>query len=280
MTFQRPTSGTLVLYFKRPKLGFGKQRLAATIGAEKALSIAECLLDCAIEDMVDWQGRRVFAVEAEGDLDWAKDYIWKFISSGNQSNGLANDLASDLVGGHSDHSFDGFDLIAQTPGNLGQRLNATDRLLRKEGAENIYFIGSDAPVLTPAFYKSLDAGLSDDADVGGGVEEVSTEAAANRGADILLATSNDGGVTLMGGAKPWPDMQALPWSTERLRDSLEEVCRASGLAVRVIDGHYDIDTYDDLKQAVIDLRDDMRPMRQKLCRVYDGLGLGDTVRDS
>ena len=55
------TLPTLVLVCKRPALGIGKQRLAAKVGQELALQIAEALLACALEDVLAWPGSVVIA---------------------------------------------------------------------------------------------------------------------------------------------------------------------------------------------------------------------------
>ena len=87
----------LVIMCKRPKLHQGKQRLAASIGAEAALEIAELLLSCALEDANSWPGDVVLAVAHEEDLVWA-----------------GNLIADARV-------------IYQGLGNLGQRLNVIDQ---------------------------------------------------------------------------------------------------------------------------------------------------------
>ena len=146
-----------------------------------------------------------------------------------------------------------FDLIAQSEGNLGERLNHVDHYVRDKGAAHVYFIGSDAPILSPKFYQLIYSQVSD--------------------YDITLASSDDGGVTLMGGSKPWPDMIGLPWSTDSLGDELRSLCEEKHLSVQVLDGHYDIDTLADLKRCIHDLRGDNRPQRQRLCKVFDELNL-------
>jgi glycosyltransferase A (GT-A) superfamily protein (DUF2064 family) len=220
---------TLVLFFKRPKLGFGKQRLAAAIGPEKAFAIAECLLCCAVEDMKDWNGQRVFAVESEQDLDWARTFIMHIMPNTE------------------------FHLIHQNTGNLGERLNDVDQRLRISGASNIYFIGSDAPILDKKFYRKIKTQLGRH--------------------HIMLASSSDGGVTLMGGQVPWPSMANLPWSTSDLGRELEHVCQDNGFSVKLVDGYYDVDTIHDLHKCIEDVRNDKRFMRQKLCSTYDTLEL-------
>lgn len=67
------TSATLVLLCKRPALGIGKQRLAANVGTEIALQIAEALLACALEDVQAWTGNIIIAPADIKDREWVKD---------------------------------------------------------------------------------------------------------------------------------------------------------------------------------------------------------------
>ncbi len=113
---------SLVVFCKRPALGQGKQRLAHTIGGQQALIIAECLLDCALEDALFWQkqtlGKVVLSPSCEQDRAWAQAL---------HKNAM---------------------VIPQPDGNLGQRLNQVDKQLRSAGHQRLIFIGSDAPLLT------------------------------------------------------------------------------------------------------------------------------------
>ncbi|MCQ4260458.1 DUF2064 domain-containing protein [Stutzerimonas stutzeri] len=119
----------LVLVCKRPALGYGKQRLAAQVGAESALQIAEHLLDCALEDLNDWPGAVVIAPDHPDACGWAQQ--------------------------QAPHAF----CLAQQNGNLGDRLNALDRGLRDRGHHALAFIGSDAPALTQADYQRVRTAL-------------------------------------------------------------------------------------------------------------------------
>ncbi len=112
----------LVLLCKRRAPGHTKQRLAATLGQDAALSVAQALLDCALEDLQQWPGPRVIAPDKVQHLIWAQ-------------------------------SLDGeASCMAQPDGNLGERLNELDRKLRDEGQRQLIFIGSDCPVLKPSDY--------------------------------------------------------------------------------------------------------------------------------
>jgi len=122
---------TLVLLCKRPAPGHAKQRLAATLGQQRALALAQALLDCALEDLADWTGPGVIAPDSPAHLDWAR----------TQSTDAC--------------------CVPQAAGNLGQRLNALDAHLRSQGSRQLLFIGSDCPALTPGDYRSVQKLLDD-----------------------------------------------------------------------------------------------------------------------
>lgn len=125
------SSPTLVVFCKRPKLHQGKQRLAASIGAENALHVARNLLYCAIEDTHDWPGPVVIACADEKDIEWAQSL---------HKNAL---------------------VVSQMPTeSLGERLNHIDKLLRSSGHSHLVFIGTDAPMLTPMHYKEVSAAIA------------------------------------------------------------------------------------------------------------------------
>lgn len=115
----------LVLVCKRPARGIGKQRLVASLGMERTQQIAQALLNCALEDAINWDGPVVIAPAAKEDHEWA---------------------AALLPSARS------IRIHPQTPGNLGQRLNGLDGKLRREGLTQLVYIGSDAPLLTEADY--------------------------------------------------------------------------------------------------------------------------------
>ncbi|MBL4767492.1 MAG: DUF2064 domain-containing protein [Rhodobacteraceae bacterium] len=207
----------LVIFCKRPALFHGKQRLAETIGAEQAHTFARLLLDCALEDARAWDGPLVLSPASADDSQWATDLLER----------------EHLV-------------LAQPDGCLGHRLRTIDQELRRRGQEQVIFIGTDAPMLTPAHYKEAR-------------QELSIH-------DVVLSPASDGGVTIMGTAKGWPDMTGLPWSTDRLGAALDNLCRQQGQRVHHITASYDIDVAADLQKLGRDLADDARPARQALHR--------------
>jgi glycosyltransferase A (GT-A) superfamily protein (DUF2064 family) len=123
----------LVLVCKRPASGIAKQRLAASVGREAAMQIAEALLACALEDADDWAGPVVIAPAHPSDYAWADTLL--------------------------PPSRPNVYIKPQAAGNLGQRLNSLDRELRDMGLEQLVYIGSDAPALSSADYAAVNDAL-------------------------------------------------------------------------------------------------------------------------
>ena len=98
-----PIEGSvLVVFLRRPALNVGKQRIAADLGAEAALGLSQCLLAAALEDALEWPGQVVLAPACSADVDWTHD----------------------LLDGQAE-------IVAQPTGNLGERINAVDQIVRK-----------------------------------------------------------------------------------------------------------------------------------------------------
>lgn len=120
-------SAVLVLVCKQPKLGFGKQRLSASLGVEMTQRVAEALLNCALEDLRSWVGSVVIAPSSQEDVEWAASLV-------RQPNVYVQ---------------------PQMQGNLGQRLNTLDFELRSKGMKRLIYIGSDSPGLIEADYAAV-----------------------------------------------------------------------------------------------------------------------------
>ncbi len=125
------TAPALVLIFRRPALGIGKQRIARDLGAAAARDIGVALLDCALEDAATWPGPVVLAPAEAADASWA-----------------ATLLVRDVI------------LQPQPAGNLGERLAGVDDALRQAGPCQLLFIGSDAPALNDAAYAQARTALA------------------------------------------------------------------------------------------------------------------------
>ena len=205
----------LIVFLRRPVLNVGKQRIAAELGAEAALELAQCLLAAALEDAQQWPGRVVLAPARSADVDWTRD----------------------LLSGRADS-------VPQPTGNLGQRINAVDRIVRESAQARVIIIGSDAPSLDCDYLMQAHDALAD--------------------FDVVLGPAADGGVTLMGARRAWPDLNGLPWETPRLGRALAALCVNHGLSVKQLGRRYDVDTQNDLARAYADLKQNSRPARRQL----------------
>lgn len=213
----------LVIFCRRPAPGIGKQRLAAEIGTTRAADIAALLLDTALEDAARWPGPVVLSPSAAEDAEWAATLLARPVR-----------------------------VIPQPSGNLGERLQTVDQLVRDCYPAPVVFIGSDAPALSELDYAAARNALLHH--------------------DVVLAPALDGGVTLMAARHAWPALADLPWSSDRLHTALSERCATQGLRVTSLASSYDVDVATDLQRLCTDLRTDQRPARRILYRTLCSLG--------
>jgi rSAM/selenodomain-associated transferase 2 len=113
-----PDSSILVIFFRRPAIGSGKQRIAADLGKPAANEVAELLLATTLEDARAWPGPVVLSPATAADSGWATGLL------------------------------PGAIVIPQNPGNLGARIQDVRARISHGGGRNIIFIGSDSPILT------------------------------------------------------------------------------------------------------------------------------------
>ena len=210
-----------MLCCKEPKLGYGKQRLAASIGKRSALRVAGTLLDCALEDAARWKGTFVISPASSEEVAWAETLSNRPIFRGRR-----------------------VDIIAQTDGNLGSRIETVDARLRQLGATQITYMGCDAPLLNDTHYDAVVHALNN--------------------VDVVLADGADGGVTLMASRVGWPTLDDLPWSSSKLGNALANICAGSGRSVHRFDGGFDIDERHDALRLLEHLDGDIRCARQAL----------------
>lgn len=127
--------------------------------------------------------------------------------------------------------------VAQFEGDLGAKmLDAFDRSFA-DGAERVLIIGTDSPTLPETV---LNAAFDD-------LYE----------ADVVVGPSRDGGYYLIGlNANAAPRSRvlfdAIGWSGSTVFRSTLERAEQAGLRSRVLPGWYDVDTIDDLRQALRD----------------------------
>ena len=117
------TNPTLVVFCRKPAPGAGKQRIAAELGTDFALALANHLLDLAAEDALTWPGPVVISPASAEDVAWAGALLARPAR-----------------------------IVPQRDGNLGERLNQVDQEVRGAGVERVLYIGTDAPLLDYAYY--------------------------------------------------------------------------------------------------------------------------------
>lgn len=224
----------LVLVCKRPVLGQGKQRLARHLGLEVTQRVAEALLACAVEDACNWPGLVIIAPASQHDYDWAI--------------ALSRSIQSPVM------------VVPQVSGNLGQRLNTLDQMLRSQGINQLVYIGSDAPGLSMADYSTVRETL----------QQYNT----------VLKPAIDGGVVLMSSSCPWPDLANLPWSTDKLAMTLTDSCRVAGHSVNILGQGYDVDELDGFMRLITQLAQDKRPARRALHKLVCSISLAREIANA
>ena len=231
---------SLVLVFKRPLIGHGKQRLAATLGLEKTQMLAQQFLNCALEDLASWAGPVILAPAQEADRHWAETLI---------------------NGAEQGAELKGAEVIPQGEGNLGQRIIDLDQRLRQMGHQRLVYIGSDAPALTRHHYRSVNA-LLQETDV------------------VLSAAEDGGVTIMASGQPWPAGLSELPWSTESLGAALADCCQRQALRIFDMEPSYDIDIEADLVRLRKDLVGDTRPARQALYRLLKAYVCSPSVTDT
>ena len=122
----RGTTCCVVLMMK--SAARSKRRLAERIGAQRATQAAQCLLDCAAEDLTAWPGPVCVAPSAADER--------------------IDVPTADAI-------------VVQCGGNLGERINYVNEELVRRGFERQLFIGIDCPALDSAYFERGAAALGD-----------------------------------------------------------------------------------------------------------------------
>ncbi len=143
----------------------------------------------------------------------------------------------DYAAGYFAAEFPHLSQFAQAGGQLGEKMHDAFARSFAEGAQRTMIIGSDVPTLPEAV---LNAAVD-----------------ALRDAEMVVGPTLDGGYYLIGFAHgAWPRAQSLfrdvAWSTETVFRATVDKAAAADLRMNVLPGWYDLDTIDDLRQALLD----------------------------
>jgi rSAM/selenodomain-associated transferase 1 len=115
-------------------------------------------------------------------------------------------------------------LLAQSEGDLGERLVAAFDALFREGHGPIAAVGADSPDLPLATVSRA------------------IEALETGDCDVAIGPADDGGYTLIALRQPEPQLfRNVPWSTADVFSSTLARCREAALRVLTLDPWYDVD---------------------------------------
>lgn len=135
---------------------------------------------------------------------------------------------------------------AQSGGHLGEKMRDAFARSFADGAQRTLIVGSDVPTMPENVLNAAVSGL--------------------RETEMVVGPTLDGGYYLIGlTEEAWPRAQSLfddvAWSTDVVfRATVDRAARAQ-LGMHVLPGWYDIDTIDDLRQALLDARPESNLMR-------------------
>jgi len=209
-------SRTLVLMAKPPTPGLAKTRLAAHLGAGPAATVAYGLLAdtlelCEAASRADGGLRLVLAWSAERELFRA------------------------MTG-------EGWRLIEQCSGDLGDRLDGVLAELGPAAGDLTVFLGIDAPHLP--------------------VERIAAAFEALDAAEVVLGPCEDGGYYLIGVRGTWPAgaLAKVRWSSGHALADTRWALQAAGLSCAELSPWYDVDEIGDLRRLAREM-EEMPPGR-------------------
>lgn len=127
---------------------------------------------------------------------------------------------------------DDWDVVLQSPGGLGERI---DEARRVGDAERVVVLGSDAPTMPVERIREAFERLEDHRAVFGPTE--------------------DGGYDLVGFSGPAPELlEGIPWSTEKVMAETEAAAARANIPIAKLSVGYDVDHADDLERTLADAR--------------------------
>lgn len=147
-------------------------------------------------------------------------------------------------------------LIAQSAGDLGERMLAGVKTLFAESPEPVLLLGTDAPTLPPEYIRhavrALESGTHDASIIG----------------------STDGGYVLLGLRKPYEALFSdVPWSTGQVYRWTLENAREAGIRLYEVGTWYDVDDPEDLEHLAKELARDPEPA-PRVAALLGGLSAG------
>lgn len=192
-------SAEIVVFGREPAPGRVKTRLARAIGAEAAAAVYAVLLRHTLDEAL--------------------------------GTGLPVTLALADAPSAAYRAPRGVQLVAQVPGDLGQRMAAAFADRFAAGAATVVLVGSDVPRLAGHHLHEAVTACSD--------------------VPVVLGPSLDGGYWLVAQLAPGLDLfSGVPWSVPGTLEATRAVLRRLGVAWRELELLDDLDTTADLARAL------------------------------
>jgi hypothetical protein len=125
--------------------------------------------------------------------------------------------------------------VAQGQGDLGARLSGISSHVFSHGYKKLVILASDTPHLPGDIIRLAFTRLD--------------------GTDVILGPCDDGGYYFIGLRFPAPGLfEGIPWSTSRVLDLTIGRAREAGMTYELLPPCYDIDTWEDAKRLMKDLK--------------------------
>ncbi len=200
----------LGIFAKYWEPGRVKTRLAQSIGNEKAAQVYEAFVAATVA--------RLSAIHCTRVLSYSpNDSKTREAFEAAESNGWS--------------------LVPQTDGDLGERMAGYFQQQFSEGVDRVVLLGTDSPNVP--------------------LVEVQEAFEHLKTSDVVLGPTEDGGYYLVGAAKRVPPIFAeIPWSTPEVLPKTIACLDNEGLSYTTLDPWYDVDEIYDLHRLVEDLRDE------------------------
>ncbi len=189
-------SAALIVFARRPRLGAVKTRLAATVGDSAALHIYRRLLDHTRREAAAVDCDRFLFLTGEGE-----ELLWE-----------------------------GFSILEQGEGDLGERMSAAFGMLFGKGYSRVLIIGSDCPALTSF---TIEAAFT-----------------ALHFHDAVIGPATDGGYYLLGTGGFSPELFTdMVWSTDTVLQQTVERLKTHNRTHILLSPLADVDTAADIPEG-------------------------------
>lgn len=205
---QQPVA--LALFCKTPRAGQSKTRLSPPLTPEQCAQLSACFIldvSATIHSVAGDTAAAPYAV---------------FTPAGSEK-----ELSALLP--------EGFRLLAQSEGDLGERLIAATRTLFAAGHRAIVLINADGPTLPASILRDAIAALGE-------------------GDNVTISPAHDGGYNVIGLSQPHDDVfTGIPWSTPAVYKRTRGQALRIGLPIVELPPWYDIDDAEGLRMLEAEL---------------------------